>query len=93
MYVAAGGLMSYDAAVAAYREVGLNYVGRILRGARPAELPVQQATNSILLSTSSNTPILTHRRKRRKTLFHLPYSSGKCRHCEPDRAIHSMPSK
>ena len=44
MYVAAGGLMSYDAAVAAYREVGLNYVGRILRGARPAELPVQQAT-------------------------------------------------
>jgi hypothetical protein len=33
MYVAAGGLMSYDADVAAYREVGLNYVGRILRGA------------------------------------------------------------
>ena len=44
MYVAAGGLMSYDADVAAYREVGLNYVGRILRGAGPAELPVQQAT-------------------------------------------------
>ena len=44
MYVAAGGLMSYDADVAAYREVGLNYVGRILRGAVPAELPVQQAT-------------------------------------------------
>ena len=44
MYVAAGGLMSYDADVGTYREVGLNYVGRILRGARPAELPVQQAT-------------------------------------------------
>jgi putative ABC transport system substrate-binding protein len=44
MYVAAGGLMSYVADVAAYREVGLNYVGRILKGASPAELPVQQAT-------------------------------------------------
>ena len=44
MYVAAGSLMSYDADVAAYREVGLNYVGRILKGASPAELPVQQAT-------------------------------------------------
>jgi putative ABC transport system substrate-binding protein len=36
--------MSYVADVAAYREVGLNYVGRILKGASPAELPVQQAT-------------------------------------------------
>jgi hypothetical protein len=34
MYVAAGGVMSYAADVAAYRDVGLNYVGRILKGAR-----------------------------------------------------------
>jgi hypothetical protein len=30
---------------------------------------------------------------RRKTLFHLPYSSGRWRHCEPVLAIHIMPSK
>src|SRR5262249_11375721 len=43
MYAAAGGLMSLSPDVGLYREAGRNYVGRILKGARPADLPVQQA--------------------------------------------------
>jgi putative ABC transport system substrate-binding protein len=44
MYPFAGGLMSYSTDARDYREVGLNYVGRILKGAKPADLPVQQAS-------------------------------------------------
>ena len=44
-YSAAGGLISYSADLAdAHRQLGAQYVGRILKGAKPADLPVQQPT-------------------------------------------------
>jgi len=44
IYAVDGGLMTYDASVFdSMRQVGV-YVGRILNGAKPADLPVQQPT-------------------------------------------------
>ena len=49
-FVDAGGLFSYGPIIAdLYRQVGARYVDKILKGANPADLPVQQPTRFALV--------------------------------------------
>ena len=58
-FVFEGGLMTYGAGRDALHQVGSHYVGQLLNGAKPSDLPVQQPTKFELMAWSPALPVST----------------------------------
>jgi putative ABC transport system substrate-binding protein len=57
-FAAAGGMMSYGASLSEAFKLVARYTGRILKGEKPAELPVQQATKvELVVNTKAATAL------------------------------------
>jgi putative tryptophan/tyrosine transport system substrate-binding protein len=57
-FVAAGGLVSYGGSITDAYHVAGTYAGRILKGQKPAEFPVQQSTKTELFINLTTAKIL-----------------------------------
>jgi putative ABC transport system substrate-binding protein len=58
LFAESGGLLSYGASIPGMFEYAANYVDKILKGAKPADLPVEQPTKFVLVINSKTAKAL-----------------------------------